>query len=83
MTEQRPYTVEKVVEGTYRLTRKCPECGRATVTHVESQSLWDYEHQNIHVQRAFPYMSPEEREAIFMTGICGPCWDRLFPEEDE
>jgi hypothetical protein len=34
------------------------------------------------IQDAFPYLAPSLRE-ILMTGICGECFDKLFPPEEE
>jgi hypothetical protein len=30
-----------------------------------------------HIQRAFPNLSPEDRERL-ITGICPVCWDNIF-----
>lgn len=38
--------------------------------------------QGMHVQTAFPYLSPSERE-LFISGICGECYDKIFADEDE
>lgn len=35
-----------------------------------------------HVQQMFPNLTPAERE-LFVTSICGPCWDGMFPNLDE
>ena len=30
-----------------------------------------------HVQRAFPYLTPGQREML-LSGLCGDCFDKLF-----
>ena len=31
------------------------------------------------IQEALDYLNPDERE-LLLSGICGSCWDDLFPE---
>lgn len=33
------------------------------------------------IQNAMPYLTPDERE-LLITGICGKCFDEIFPEEE-
>lgn len=33
------------------------------------------------VQDAFPYLTADEREMHFLSGICGKCFDSMFPDE--
>ena len=32
------------------------------------------------IQMAMPMLSPDDRE-ILISGICGPCFDKIFPDE--
>jgi len=32
------------------------------------------------IQRAMPDVPADERE-LLISGVCGPCFDKLFPEE--
>lgn len=59
----------------------CKEC-KIEYTFMLPQDGIDLYLAGAHVQDAFPMLSPEERE-LMISGICGPCWDVLFPEEEE
>lgn len=67
-------------DGSYTASRMC-DCGYVTTATVEGYSLFQYR-QGAFVQQAFPDLTPDEREAIFMTGICGGCWDKMFGEDE-
>jgi hypothetical protein len=34
------------------------------------------------IQRAMPNLTADERE-ILISGICGTCFDRMFPDDEE
>ena len=34
------------------------------------------------IQEALDYLNPDERE-LLLSGICGSCWDALFPDNEE
>lgn len=38
--------------------------------------------QGVHIQNALPDNTPAERELI-LTKTCEPCFDKMFPEDDE
>lgn len=46
---------------------------------VDESDLDNFE-SGMHVQKAFPYLTAEERE-FFITGFCPDCWDKVFAEE--
>lgn len=52
------------------------ECKELKKVTVNGPDLFDY-NQGAFVQDAFPYLSAADRELLFMTGICGTCFDRL------
>lgn len=62
-------------------TIPCPKCGKQEVIEVQAPDLYKY-NQGAFMQDAFPYLTPSQRERL-MTGICGPCFDKLFPPEEE
>jgi hypothetical protein len=41
---------------------------------------WEMWREGLSAQRAFPYLSADERE-LLISGTCGKCWDEMFPEE--
>lgn len=74
-------TFTKMNEVTYHVTNAC-SCGFVTKADVESSDVFQWR-QGAMAQNAFPYLSITQREALFISGICGFCWDDMFPEEDE
>lgn len=60
---------------------RCPICRNFTIITVKTVDfvLW-MDGEN--AQKAFPYLSPNEREAL-ISGICPDCWDKMFSEEDD
>ncbi|GAA0935955.1 MULTISPECIES: hypothetical protein [Actinocorallia] len=67
---------------TIKVAKTCPEC--EAVHHVtvpkDGYERW---RKGEYIQHVMPELSADDRETL-MTGICPPCWDRLFPaDEDE
>lgn len=66
-------------------TKPCPEPGhegpKTEMLEVTDEQLqWYYEGALIQV--AFPDLTPDQRERL-LSGVCAPCWDRLFPADEE
>lgn len=61
---------------------RCPECGQFHEVEVFENDFNDYKSGKKHPQEAFPYLSADERE-LLITGICGECWEKLFPREED
>jgi hypothetical protein len=51
----------------------CTNIYRFTIGEKELAAWID----GAHIQNAIPYLSPDERE-LFISGLCGPCFDRLM-----
>jgi hypothetical protein len=60
----------------------CKMCNRTETVEVLGSSLWKYD-QGAHVQDAFPSLSDADREFLFLSGICGECFDKLFPDDED
>jgi hypothetical protein len=60
---------------------ECPQCKKVSVIRVNSLDYKDRERGKL-IQEAFPYLRADQRE-MFITGICGKCWSKMFPEEEE
>lgn len=60
---------------------ECPKCGKLSTVHVKASDLDDYYCADVLVQEAFPYLPSKERE-LFVSGLCGECWDKLFKDSD-
>ena len=52
------------------------------LTEQEFSIRWDTWARGALVQQAFPTLSPEQRETM-ITGICPPCYRRLWPKPPE
>ena len=63
------------------LYTNCPFCGKRQYVTVE-QKDYDRYVKGEHAQKAFPYLTPAERE-IIISGICEECWDKMFKREAE
>jgi hypothetical protein len=50
-------------------------------TEQEFSIRWDKWSRGELVQRAFPELSADQREAM-QTGTCARCWNKIFPPED-
>lgn len=60
---------------------QCSMCTKTFKFSVGAADLQKFEDGEF-VQRAFPYLTPDERE-LFVTGMCGACFDDfLGPEVD-
>ena len=75
---ENQFRLIKEIDFSSKITfeRICPLCKRKNSITVDKN---DYEkwHSGTLIQRAFPYLSPAEREML-KTGICDTCWKELF-----
>jgi hypothetical protein len=68
-------------DDTYTVSSTCA-CGSTTTARVPGPSVFAWR-QGAFVQTAFPMLSNDEREALFVSGTCGECWERMFPQEED
>lgn len=61
---------------------KCVSCGIKVTDFVKSEDVVKWR-EGAFVQEAFPYLTSEAREALFLSGFCAECWDEAFFEEDD
>lgn len=59
----------------------CKEC-KIEYTLMLPQDGIDLYLKGAHAQHAFPMLSPGERE-LMISGVCEPCWDVMFPEDED
>lgn len=57
----------------------CGGCGECKILSAPAAN-WNAYWSGALVQNAFPDMSPDDRE-LLISGICGPCYDSLFPPD--
>lgn len=62
-----------------QVQKRCSMCGTVytiPMTEAEHELLMS----GVHIQDALPNHSPDDRE-LFVSGICGKCFDEIFKEE--
>jgi hypothetical protein len=62
-------------------TKPCPRCGSSVTLKLSVEGAKAYNGGEL-IQVAFPTMPAADRERL-VTGICGDCWDKLFPPEED
>ena len=76
--------IKKITEGLYSVeSLPCPQCTvTLTMTVISGEQLYAY-HNGAQIHEVLPELSPETRER-FISGVCPPCWDKMFsPDIDE
>lgn len=69
--------------ATVKLTKKCVVCGTESSVEVDKLSMGKYQ-AGEYIQKAFPELTPAQRELFFLSGICGDCWIKTISvSEDE
>ena len=59
---------------------ECVFCGQIHTVDVEGADYEKWQFEGMTAHRAFPYLSPKEREML-ISHTCPDCWDRIFKEE--
>lgn len=73
-----PVFTKNADQISYHVTHACPTCGHISKGEIQAPDLFKW-NQGATAQTAFPYLSATQREALFVSGICGFCW----PTDDE
>jgi hypothetical protein len=71
----------ETTRNTLRVDGPCYECKKPQAVTVPAAAFIKFG-QGGFAQDCFPALPAEQREFL-ISGICGKCWDELFPEEDE
>ena len=69
------------------ITKTCGMCNTIHVFKLPKEDVmkcWRFNPQRkgVHIQIGMPYLSRDESE-ILISGTCGPCFDKMFKEEEE
>lgn len=59
----------------------CYACGEKQTVRAKIHDLARFRDGGF-AQDCFPYLPAAEREFL-ISGICGKCWDEMFPAEEE
>ena len=57
----------------------CPLCGKHQYIKVNKDD-YDKYNNGMLIQRAFPYLNSNQREAL-ITGVCDSCWNKMKIDE--
>ena len=60
---------------------QCIKCTKTETVLVKKIDLMAWK-KGMYIQNAMPYLEVDERE-LLISGICGECFDNMFPNEDE
>jgi hypothetical protein len=66
---------------TSTVTGPCHFCRTPQKVHVKTTDLEKFRAGSF-AQDCFPYLKPAEREFL-ISGICDPCWNSMFPPDEE
>jgi hypothetical protein len=58
----------------------CPSCKKKSDIEVSQQGYFKWQDGEL-IQNAMPELNDDQREQL-LTGICPPCWERLFNGEN-
>lgn len=62
-------------------TKPCPVCGRTRTMTINPADVQRWKEGEL-IQKAMPYLTAEEREAL-ISGVCSNrCWATMFSEEE-
>lgn len=59
----------------------CKMCGETNEVHFDKKDF-DRWKKGTPIQEALHYLPADQRE-LFLSGICGTCFDKLFPPETD
>lgn len=82
MNLTNPVFTKNADQTSYHVTHPCVSCGHVTKGEIQASDLFQWR-QGMAPQHAFPYLSSAQSEALFMSGICGFCWDNLYGHDDD
>ncbi len=63
-----------------KLWATCNQCKGQVEMQVQAEDYEAWENGEL-IQNAMPYLSADERE-VLISGMCGPCFDNLFGDEE-
>ena len=63
------------------IATRCPQCGKMKDMEVSQEAYQKWVSGTL-IQNAFPELPADERERL-ITGICPPCWTKMFAEDDD
>ncbi len=59
---------------------RCVHCNKNHDIWIDPADLTAWSSEGELIQDALDYLTQDERE-LLLSGLCGSCWDKLFPED--
>lgn len=76
-----PLDVEVLDDGSAVVDVKCGVCEEVKSVRVDLAAYTEWRNGAL-IQNVMPQLSASQRE-LLISGTCGPCFDKLFPAEEE
>lgn len=64
-----------------KFTKYCRLCNEEHEIFVDTNDFIDWQ-EGKYVQQVWPNLTADDRE-VMISGTCGPCFDKMFGDEDE
>lgn len=75
-------SIKKIEEGLYDIqSEPCIGCRKTITVQITARQLWAY-NNHAYIEEVLPDETPAVREQ-FISGTCGICWDKMFPQDKE
>ncbi len=72
---------KNIIPKILTIKRTCPYCKKVQTVKVRELEFLSWI-KGEKIGKAMPTLTPEERE-ILISGICPPCWDKLFKDSKD
>ncbi len=85
LLEEHPLKPRKIEEGLYEISSKeCPTCKAVAREIISGGELYMY-NQGLRtvVQLLTEKGVDVDVREQFISGVCSPCWNEMFPEEED
>lgn len=74
--------VVNLTPTTVTLGAACFLCGATETLVVDREAYRKWLMREDLAQNLFPHLSAEARDLFFITGVCGPCYDEIWKDEE-
>lgn len=65
-----------------QIETKCSMCKKVHIIDVPKEGYMQWINGTVRIQDVMPDVSIDDRE-LLISGICGPCFDGLFAEDED
>lgn len=64
-----------------RFVKTCWICNEEHEIFVDTNDFIEWQ-EGKYIQNVWPHLNADDRE-VMISGTCGPCYDKMFGDEDE